>query len=212
MSDPKEQEIQQELFEEFSKESKRAERIPPLARAQKPILFSTTIEHVLLGGILFVLALCFVFFLGVLRGKSLTPLAPIAPTSRAVPQAPVLPQPQKAKAFVASPTVSNTPDANKVVSMQISKPMVALPSHSSVTAMSQNNAAKPYTIQLVTHKKKETADSEVASLKRNNFYSFIITSGEYYLVCVGQYASKEEAKKDLRFFGGKFKDCFLRRR
>ena len=211
MSDPKPQEIQQELFREFSKESRRTERIPPLAHAQKPILFSTTLEHLLLGGILFILVLCLVFFLGVLRGKSLTT---VFLPSAARPAATVSYLPQKTQTTTTPRITATTPPA--AVSLAPARPgantTASVPSPSSVTAASRNSAAKPYTIQLVTHKKKETAENEAAALKRSGYYSFIMTSGEYYLVCVGQYASKEEAKKDLHNFSGKFSDCFLRRR
>ena len=210
MPDLKQQEIQQELFEEFSKESKRVERIPPLARTQKPILFSTTLEHLLLAGIALVLALCLVFFLGVLRGKSLSskmvPIAAVRPVvSSPAPQAL---RPAPAPVAVQPRSINPaTPVANAVAKTQI-----PAQSRTSLAAAAQNASAKPYTIQLVTHKKRDIAENEAASLKRSGFYSFIMTSGEYYLVCVGQYASKEEAKKDLHFFNGKFKDCFLRRR
>ena len=49
-------------------------------------------------------------------------------------------------------------------------------------------------------------------LRAQGLYSFIIPSGEYFQVCAGQYASKEEAKKDVARFSAKYKDCFLRRR
>jgi len=50
------------------------------------------------------------------------------------------------------------------------------------------------------------------ALRRGGFFSWIIPSGEYYQVCVGQYLNKDDASKDLRAFSRKYKDCFLRRR
>ena len=92
MNDPSQQEMQHELFEEFSKETKRTERIPQLSRAQKPILFNTTLEQLLLGSILLILAFCLVFFLGVIRGKSLNGPGPAQSLSRPAPQAPYVQQ------------------------------------------------------------------------------------------------------------------------
>lgn len=71
---------------------------------------------------------------------------------------------------------------------------------------------KPYTIQLVTYKKKEIAENETALLRRQGFFSAIIPSGEYYQVCVGQYADKAEAARDLKTFSARYRDCYLRRR
>jgi cell division septation protein DedD len=76
----------------------------------------------------------------------------------------------------------------------------------------QKNAGKLYTIQLVTHKKKEQAENEVRAVRKSGFYSFIIPSGEFYQVCVGQYGSHNDAKKDLAFFKSRYQDCYLRRR
>ena len=73
-------------------------------------------------------------------------------------------------------------------------------------------AEKPYTIQVVTHRKKEFAEAEVSRIRKLGYISFIIPSGDYFQVCAGQYASKEEARKDLGVFSSKYKDCFLRHR
>ena len=71
MSEIKAQESQEELFPEFSGEPKRAERFPTFQKTQKPILFTTNTEQLLLAAILLVLFGCLIFFLGVLRGHSI---------------------------------------------------------------------------------------------------------------------------------------------
>ncbi len=181
MTDDKSQETQQELFQEFSSTPKHSERFPTLAKAQKPILISTTIEQILMVSIVLILTLCGVFFLGLLRGKSLRPSAvPVVAAIRRV-----------------QPT--------KVSVVPVQKP--SIPTGVSIPAVQ-----KPYTIQLVTHRKKEYAETEANAVQKLGITSFIIPSGEYFQVCAGQYASKEEAKKDLAFFQSKYKDCFLRRR
>ena len=75
-----------------------------------------------------------------------------------------------------------------------------------------DDPARPYSIQLVTYKKKEYAEKEMKTLRRSGFFSTIIPSGDYYQVCVGQYASNNEARRDLAYFRVKYKDCYLRRR
>ena len=185
--DNKPRETQQELFEEFSPAPKKTERFPSIAKTHKPILFSTTLEQLLMASIVFVLGLCGVFFLGVLRGKALripVPAAVMTPRVQPVPAA--LPPPVAPARPVAAPAVTTAPVATA--------------------------AEKPYTIQLVTHRKKEFAETEVASVRKLGYVSFIIPSGEYFQVCAGQYGTKDAAKKDLALFQTRYKDCFLRHR
>src|SRR5690242_4924123 len=88
MTDPKPQEMQSELFTEFSNETKKPERFPGVVKTHKPILISTTVEHLILVGIGLILLCCFIFFLGVIRGKSIGgPAAPADPYAQQVPRA-----------------------------------------------------------------------------------------------------------------------------
>lgn len=185
--DDKTHETQQELFEEFSPAPKRGpERFPSIARSHKPILISTTLEQILMTVIVAILILCGVFFLGVLRGKAIQPAQPRAAVRRI---------PQPVRPVVSAP-------------IRMSPPLPARP----MATPEASTAQKPYTIQLVTHRKKEYAENEAATVRRMGYPSEVVADGEYYLVRAGQYASKAEAKKDLAFFSSKYKDCYLRRR
>lgn len=195
MPEIRSQENQQELFQEFSNEpDRRPERFPSFQKTQKPLLFTTNVEQLVLAAILFVLCGCFVFFLGVLRGRA------IARYEKNV-SAPALPRPAPAPTMPAPVKVFSTPPAPAHATAQRPAPSPLV-----------LDETKPYTIQLVTHKKKPLAEKEVASLRRNGYLSWIIPSGEYHQVCAGQYRNREEAKKDLWLFSSKYKDCFLRRR
>ena len=176
MNDPKE--TQQELFGEFSATPKKPERFPLISRTQKPILFSTNTEQLLMVGILFILALCGVFFLGVVRGKALL--------GQPITEAPV-----REQAAVTVPVRA------------VAAPPPPLPAAA---------VSKPYTLGLVTHRKKELAEAEMNALRAQGFYSFIKADRDYFQVCVGQYASKDEAKRDMALFSSKYKDLYLRRR
>ena len=70
---------------------------------------------------------------------------------------------------------------------------------------------KPYTVQLVTYRKREYAEAELNTVRKMGFSGYVVQKGEYFLVYAGQYASKEEAKKDLNVFHPKYKDSFLTR-
>lgn len=213
MTEIKQEETQQELFNEFSGELKKAERFPSISRPQKPILFSTSVEQIILASIILILAGCFIFFLGIIRGKFLVSKGQaVAPVRLAplVPQADVrrVDPVRSATATLVSAKQALAPSLKVKQAAPAAVP-AKTPAKPSPATLDLN---KPYTIQLVTYKKKDLAEKEVAGIRRNGFYSSIIASGDYYQVCVGQYATKEEAKKDLKVFGSKYKDCFLRRR
>lgn len=188
MTDLRQGESQKELFQEFSGEAKKTERFPSLNKAQKPILISTYAEQLIFWGILAILLLCFMFFLGVIRGKSLG-------------------KPQVAAVKAESPSPSIPVQAQ--APLKISGPSAPVKPADSLGAV---DPVKPYTIVLVTYKKRTLAEKEAATLKKNGHPVFVTASGGYFVVSVGQYANRSEAKKDLRFFGVKYKGCFLKRR
>ena len=192
MTELKQEESQKELFQEFSGDIKKTDRFPALARSQKPVLVSTSVEQIVFCGILAILVLCFMFFLGVLRGKSLGNVQ--APETKPVSLA----RPQSSLAVMTplpAPPIAVVPAATKAVEMT----RAADPS-------------RPYTIVLVTYKKKTLAEKEVAALKSGGTSAFVASSGDYFIVCAGQYANIAEAKKDLKVFGARYKGCFLKRR
>lgn len=196
MAEINQEETQQELFEQFAGSARKPERFLPQNKINKPILFSTSVEQVILISITLILVCCFVFFLGVLRGKSLktSPLAAAMVYSKKPVSLPV-------------PVVSAAP----VRSAAASEP-VRLPGPQQAQVVEVSSTTKPYTVQLATYKKQELAEKEVVTLRRSGYFSTIIPSDGYYQVCVGQYATKDEAKKDLKNFSAKYKGCFLRRR
>ncbi len=195
MAEIQQEETQQELFTEFSGATKRVERFPKIAKTHKPLLLRTTIEQGILVGIGLILTGCFVFFLGVLRGKYLSVRVPQVWVQKKAQASPATPQ--KTAAFTGAPVKA-----------------AAYPQAPSVKSATEPPARvnKPYTIQLSTYRKQDLAEKEVVELRRSGFYSTLISSNGYYVVCAGQYDTKEAAKKDLKIFSAKYKDCFLRRR
>ena len=198
MAEINQEETQQELFLEFSGTAKSAERFPSLNKAHKPILLNTSVEQIILVSIVFILCCCFVFFLGVLRGKALNPL-PL----RLIPQ-------NKAVSLVSRSVEMPKPTFN---AGSVGAGRVGVTNESPISGASETpDISRPYTLQLSTYKKQEFADKEVAELRRSGYFTSIIPSDGFYQVCAGQYATKEDAKRDLKIFKAKYKDCFLRRR
>lgn len=178
MTEFKQGETQQEFFPGFSKAGKGAGRPVYESKLQKPILITTSIEQIILTGILLILVACFVFFLGVVRGKALGA--------------------GKQEALVV---MDRSHVAPKIEPVNVSR-----------TTILVQDPDKPYTIQLVTYKKQDLAEKEAANLRRSGYFSLIVPNGEFFEVRAGQYASKEEAKKDLKFFTSRYPGCYLRRR
>ncbi len=211
--DKLEQENQQELFEEFSgaASSQKQGKLQFLSRSQRPVLISTNSEQIVLYGIVVILACCFIFFLGVLRGKSIRAMIePSSPTSTLPARAAAPTATRSAATFPTSFTTSSRSSAASSQPIARTEP----PASSKATSAAQllTDLNKPYTIQLCTYRGQALAEKEVALLRKKGYYSFIIPSGDYYQVCAGQYMTKEHAKKDLKVFGSAYKGSFLRRR
>src|SRR3989338_292738 len=182
MTDIKQSETQQDFFN-FSKPGKGPELPTYEPKFQKPILVTTSLEQIILVGILLILAACFVFFLGGLRGKAISGKAAEVPTVSSSVAGP------NAVAAVSPVLASN-------------RPIVAV--GNSVAAAVPQDAGKPYTIQLATYKRRDWAEKEGAALRRSGYFSLIVPNGNYFEVRAGQYANKEEAKKDLKFFASRY--------
>lgn len=214
------QENQQEFFPDFVKPSERkAEpRVPGAGRTHKPILFTTTIEQILFAAIVAILVLCAVYFLGILRGKSLAgrPAAARAVDALRTPlQAPAAPRPVLPRPAVSSlpPAARNAPaaPAPPVPVERRAIPATNVPAPAAQAPAAPAAGKRLYTIQIVTHKKRSFAETELAAIGKAGFTGKIVESDGYFIVCVGQYASKDDAKKDLSFLKTKYADCFLRR-
>ncbi len=192
MRDAEQGETQQEFFDNFSKTGKALKRSPYDPKFQKPMLVTTSLEQIILAGILLILAACFVFFLGMLRGKA------IAPAAR-----------PHTVAEVSPALVSNRPAAAVT---QESTGRSAAPADVPRAGARGQETGKPYTIQLATYKRRDMAEKEAADLRRGGYSSLIVPNGGFFEVRAGEYANKEEAKKDLKFFASRYSGCYLRRR
>lgn len=207
----KPQENQQELFSDFAAPTPRApERAPSFTKTPKPILISTTLEQVLLASLILILVLCLVFFLGVLRGRYIA--GPDFAAHAAVSASPASsPVPKRAASPAAAPTAVQ-PRPQAVSASSTAKPAPVPVAAPAPPASPASADAKPYTIQVLTSKKKAQADSETASLRGRGINAWMMRSGDYYVVCVGYYKNKDEAKKDLGSLKSKYSSAYLRRR
>lgn len=70
---------------------------------------------------------------------------------------------------------------------------------------------KPYTIQVVSYRTQTQADKEASQLMRQGFAVKVSPQGAYFVVCVGEYANRAEADKDLRALKKIYNDSYLRK-
>lgn len=217
----KEQETQQELFPGFSGELGKPERFPSLQKTQKPIFFSTSIEQIVFLSILFIILFCFVFFLGVLRGKSIqrrglpTPVmrqesAGNAQRLRVESAAKALQMQtyrlQDTAAALATQKASYGPSEQTTLAKAVVTKTSTTP-----PAKQAGQGAVKYTIQLASYKGQNSALREIGILRGRGYKAFLMSSGSYYLVVVGQYAKEADAARDLAALKLKYKDCRLKK-
>ena len=155
-----------------------------------------SIENVVVIGIITLMTMVFAFSLGVEKGKkvknfssSLQQLPPAAAKGAAV--AGTLPAPEKAAASspsVKTPTASTTP-----------------------TQINQAKKSQPYTIQVASFKDDQYAKKEAGVLKNKNLDSFVLTKGNFFIVCIGKFSKKEEANGLLSKLKRTYNDCLVRR-
>jgi cell division septation protein DedD len=72
---------------------------------------------------------------------------------------------------------------------------------------------KGYTVQVASYKSDSMAQKESADLKRKGLESFVITKGNYLIVCVGRFSgaqAQDEAKKMFNKLKKQYKDSIVR--
>ena len=78
------------------------------------------------------------------------------------------------------------------------------------TAPVKETARKGYIIQLVTYSSNSYADKEAKKLRAQGYSSYVLKSGEYFVVYSGMYESKTSAIEKLPGLKKRYKDCFVR--
>ncbi len=68
-----------------------------------------------------------------------------------------------------------------------------------------------YTLQAATYGKEEYARQDALLLKKQGFQSFLIKSGKYWMLCVGNFNSKENASASLRKLPHEYRSSQVRR-
>lgn len=154
-----------------------------------------TLERIIFISIGVIMLLVLVFALGVEKGKSINRRAERV-MSKPVRQI----QPQATIATV----ITQAPSA------QIEKAPEARPVQVETNIV--RDTAKPFTVVAAAFSKKERAESEAARLKSKGFDAFIAASEPYFIVCVGAYSSKDNARDVLGKIRKTHKDAYVKLR
>lgn len=72
-------------------------------------------------------------------------------------------------------------------------------------------AAQGYTIQLASYKSKQFAQKELTALRKTGLVPFVISKGNYTILCVGNFSNMKDAKATLTRVQNKYKGSFIRR-
>jgi hypothetical protein len=106
---------------------------------------------------------------------------------------------------VSAPAAASAPEPVVAVAVE---PVAVPVAEESVKAP----ALKPYTIQIVSYKARDTADKELARLKSQGYSSEVVKKGNFYILCVGSFESKDSAKQTFAEMQKKYKGCIIRKR
>jgi len=68
-----------------------------------------------------------------------------------------------------------------------------------------------YTIQVASFKTSSLAQKESKELEKKGFSTIVSSKGKYVILCVGNFAGREEAKTTLSQLKKRYEDCFIRR-
>jgi len=153
-----------------------------------------SVENVVVIGIITLMTMVFAFSLGVEKGKKITSFS-----SSVEERPPVSILNPSAK----TPAVSATPPQIN----QAKKPPVV----ASATVNLPSTSNKPYTIQVASFKDDQYAKKEASVLKNKNLDSFVISKGNFFIVCIGKFSKKEEARGLLAKLKRTYNDCLVRR-
>ena len=73
------------------------------------------------------------------------------------------------------------------------------------------NTGSAYTVQVASYKKKTEAQKEADTLKKKGFATLVLPKGNYHVLCVGNFSTKETAKQLVLRLQKRYRDCYIRR-
>ena len=220
MLTPQRQELQDELFTDGTRAAtRRRHRWTPLFPLTRWTI-SVSYEQAVLATVTLVIGGLVLFSLGMERGKRVAGLSPLsarpaASSARGVAFA------ENGAPGAARITVSMTPALPAVVVAARPATTTVAASATATTSRSVMPAATAapatarqgaYTIQLATFSQPSLAEEELRLLRRRGYQPFVLKTRQYTAVCVGAYATRQDAARQLATLKSSYRDSFVRQR
>ena len=140
------------------------------------------------------------FSIGVEKGKRIS-------ASKITNSLVVMPDAQPKAAITKNVVPANTLQAKQFQPLPIVNANAVLVQEAKNPVESGNG----YTIQLASYKSRSFAQKESELLKKRGFVPLLIPKGNYTILCVGKFPSKETAQSLLVQLTKKYQGCHLRR-
>ena len=181
-----------------------------------------SLENVIVLGILILMMTILAFSWGVAKGKKATKYSSEAVSSSGV---------SVPSDFSAQPSPSKKMSSQMILSAAREKANIESKTENTETqfrkaetktqekvltpakpaAFPQQNGNTPYTIQVASFKEEQYAKRETVILKKQGFAPRVITKGDYFIVCVGNFSQAREADKLMAKLKRKYNDSLIRR-
>ena len=165
-----------------------------------------SVESLVIFSILGIMVALFSFSLGVERGKHVAAQTMDEKVAEAWNVGARTVAPSVAPAPVLRAPVAARPVGNMGLLLSAGSRRIA-PAH----VNTPSGVGGHFTLQLATYGSQEYARQDALILKAKKFQSFLIKSGKYWLVCVGNFTSKEGATAFLRKLPEPYRSSQVRR-
>ncbi|MFH1776228.1 MAG: SPOR domain-containing protein [Candidatus Omnitrophota bacterium] len=193
-------EIQPDLFKNVDSSKKQGLR---------NFIFSKKMELTIQYDSIVVLVISFlminivVYTLGVERGKRMSGIPDYIADLKHIVE-----NKKDKKNINCNPTTEQKEDAINIKTTQpVEKKKIKTMPADSITVKQSDTC---YSIQVATYLSDNYARTEELNWRKNGHKTFIIKKGKYYVLCIGDFISKNVASNELKNFKKRFKDCFIR--
>ncbi len=177
-----------------------------------------SIDSMVILGIVIMMGMILAFSIGVERGKRLTrhqipvvaaPALANSSTHTIMPKQPVIESQAPHTTVVTMERIKIEPTA---VQPEIIPASVAEAQIRNIPPGAENLSEKRFTVQLASYKLEKYAQQEAAQkkLKQLGHEVFVMSKGDYSIVCIGSFSSKDKAQALSNKLKKQYKDCLVR--
>lgn len=112
-----------------------------------------------------------------------------------------------------SPAMATARDASTTLQAKQFQPLPIVSANPALAHNAKNPAesVSGYTIQLASYKSRSFAQKEAELLKKRGLLPLVIPKGNYTILCVGRFPTKEGAQSLLAQLTKRYQGCYLRR-